>query len=113
MKRLQLPERLKQALRDPGPAPALHRGASRSGAELAPALRGEPEDGLELRAQVLRVGRGEARERLEVAWVRILQPGGDLGEARVPRDEGRAAGGRGLRGDHAEGLGEDRGDDGD
>ena len=37
----------------------------------------------------------------------------DLGEAGVARDERRHTGGRGLGGDHAERLGEDRGDDGD
>ena len=41
----------------------------------------------------------------------LLQPFGDLGQARVARDERRRAGGGGLGGDHPERLGEDRRDD--
>ena len=40
--------------------------------------------------------------------VLLLEPGGDLGEPGVARDERRRAGRRRLRGDHAERLGEDR-----
>ena len=53
---------------------------------------------------------------VSVRWplgVGLLQPGRDLGQARVPGDERRDAGGCGLRGHHPERLGEDRGHDDD
>ena len=45
--------------------------------------------------------------------VRLLEAGGDLGQARVPRDERRRPGRGGLGGDHPERLGEDRRNDAD
>ena len=52
----------------------------------------------------LRTPRGARRLRR----IRLLDPRRDLGEPRVARDERRAAGRGGLRGDHPERLGEDR-----
>jgi hypothetical protein len=58
--------------------------------------------------QVADVAPLEAREVTQVGGVLALQPGRDLGQSRVPGDQGRAAARGGLRGDHPECLGEDR-----
>ena len=47
----------------------------------------------------------------ELGRICLLEPGRDLGEPGVARDERRAAGRRGLGRDHPERLGEDRRDD--
>ena len=44
----------------------------------------------------------------EAGWIGLLEPGGDLGEARVAGDERRTAGRGRFGGNHAERLGEDR-----
>src|SRR6185437_13558966 len=93
------------------PAPLLFHGTSRSKSELTALPGGQCEQILQARAQRAGVA---VRERDEVrAAGRQLggDAGPDLAEARVIRDDRQDARGRGLRSDHAERLGEDRGDD--
>ena len=58
--------------------------------------------------EIVRVARVERRQVAERGRIGRLQPGRDLGEPRVARDERRAAGRGGLGRDHPEGLREDR-----
>ena len=62
--------------------------------------------------QIVGISALECREVPEVRRVLLLEPGGDLGEPGVARDERRRAGGSCFGGDHAECLGEDRRHDG-
>ena len=68
---------------------------------------------VELVGEVDRVAGRERGQRAVALGVGLLQPGRDLGQARVPGDERRHAGRCGLRGHHPERLGEDRGHDDD
>ena len=63
---------------------------------------------MELLRQLDGVALRERRQVAEPRRIARLETLGHLGEARVARDERRAAGSRGLRRDHPERLGEDR-----
>ena len=98
-----------QPLRDFGPRPARDGRPARGGAQLVAARRGSSEDlpqawGAAPRRFRSRTPRGGAAARR----VGRLEPGRDLGEARVARDERRGARSGGLRGEHPERLREDR-----
>ena len=80
---------------------AARRSSSRSAGE-------QREQLFQLAREIGCVAGLERREMAEALGVLLLEPGGDLGETGVPRDERRRAGGGGFRSDHAERLGEDR-----
>ena len=83
--------------------------ARRAAARAPPGrLGGSASSSLELRPQVVDVAGLERGEVAQPRRVLRLEPGRDLGEARVARDERRAAGRGGLGGDHPERLREDR-----
>ena len=73
-----------------------------------PTLARKREDRVELRGQVGCVSRLERSQRPMLLRILRLEPFGDLGEARVARDERRRAACGRLGGDHAERLREDR-----
>jgi hypothetical protein len=78
-----------------------------------PVVPRQSQQHLELGSQIGDVACGERGEPAELGRILGLQALGDLGEPGVAGDERRAAGGRGLRRDHPERLGKDRGDDAD
>src|SRR5919204_3641684 len=104
-------EGLEKPLGHPLPAPALKNGAAGRRGEGIPLVLREREHGRKLRGQIARVAGLEAHKVAMLRWVLGLEALGDLGEARVARNERKRASGRRLGGDHAERLREDRGHD--
>ena len=98
----RLAERLEQPPRDAGPAPAGDGGGARSRPDQLAIGRSEREELGEPGVQVGGVTGGESRKVPELRRVLQLEPGCDLGETGVARDERRAAGGRGLGRHHPE-----------
>src|SRR3982751_5354356 len=102
-----------EPLGDARPAPPLDDCAARGFPELGSLGAIELEQAAQLLDQVSGVA---VRKRDEVAVGRrigVRDALGNLGEARMSRDEWWTAGGGGLGGDHPERLGKDRRDDGD
>ena len=107
-------EGCEQPLGDARPAPALDDRAARGRAPSARALVGrEREQRASLAARSAASPVAKLASVAQLGRVLLLEPLGDLGEARVARDERRPAGGGGLGRDHPERLGEDRRHDGD
>src|SRR3990170_571449 len=98
---------------DPLPTPAGDRGPACPLPKPPVRVGRKREDRLEPGGELGGVARAEAREVTQLRRVLGLEAGGDLGEAGVPCDERWGAAGRCLGGDHPEGLGKDRGRDGD
>ena len=88
----------RRGARRPGAPRGRRRGSDSSSPSFAPQVAGAPA-----------LERGEVPQALRIL---VLEPGRDLGEAGVARDERRAAGGGSLGGDHPERLREDRRNDG-
>ena len=100
------------AARPRAPSSSLHHRAPRGFPECAPLTGRERE---QLGQAIAQSGNVAGLRRDEVAQLgRVLarDPGRDLGEAGVRGEHRGDAGGGGLGGDHAEGLGEDRRNDG-
>src|SRR5919197_895246 len=106
-------KRFQQPRGDALPAPAFHGRASRSATELGAHLCRKSEQLVQLRRELPRVARLEAREVPVRLRVFRLESFRDLGQPRVARDERRRSSGSRLGGDHAERLREDGRDDGD
>src|SRR5918996_2898313 len=89
------------------PAPEPLRGAAGGGPPPAALPGRKGEERAELRGEVVHVPAREGGELAVLRRVLLLDPGGDLGEARVARDERRRAARRRLGRHHAESLRED------
>ena len=105
------PDRLQEPARDAGPAPPLDGGPPGCRADRSPDPPGPSASSSASFARrssaspVANAARWRRRRR-----VGLLEPGGDLREPGMARDERRTAGRGGLGGDHPERLREDRRD---
>src|SRR5919201_1683637 len=101
-------EGLEQSHRDTLPAPACDYGAAGGFAHCAVIVLWERQQCGELAGEVVAVSGCEARELAVLSWVLGLEPFGDLGQPGMAGDERQRAAAGSFRGNHPEGLGENR-----
>src|SRR5439155_26122958 len=104
-------KRFQQSGRDALPAPTRHCSAARGLSERATLVRRQREERAQLVREVARVAGREAGEGAVLRRILRLEALRDLREPGMTRDERRGPGCGGLRGDHPEGLREDRRND--
>src|ERR671937_242742 len=101
-------EGLEQSRRDTLPAPACDHGAAGGFAHCAVIVLRKRQQCGELAGEVVAVSGCEARELAVLSRVLGLEPFGDLGQPGMAGDERQRAAAGSFRGNHPEGLGENR-----